>query len=1000
MTTALDLREAGVLLLEPASLRRLIGKLRQAHPLEGLATSAAGIVAVRADLAHWAEELGYALPEGDGWMIVLAWPPPRRPWLAADQATQEARLLGELRLQRLRRQLLQLPFQESDAERLKQAMGPLAWAEAAAVLKRDGMVAEPITDLALARELLAQVAVVDQVESILPGCPAAPLRQFLAGRLHVEPKDPPAAALPPEKKPEPMPCAEEPLPAPASPPSNVARQVLRMVAQGEDYASVLIGLKARLRQALDVTVDFGALLELARLTRGHAASEAGRCLFDLQNACLDVEKATYAVDLPGAVRALSRLAVIRPLPLAQYSALLRHLRKARARLDRLASQAPSLGSLSSNLQRAEEAMAQKFRGRLRELLVEVFPRVGLSPRNLPEKIAHERLIAELAERVVEQGGANFADLRDAMARSDLKLPDLAGPLQFLGGDALLKADRDLMVRLDGVYHSGEFYLRWFHRLSTLFFGTGVGRFVTQYLALPFGGSFLVLEFLQHMVAPLVNAISGWAPSLVSSHTIILFGICFLAILHLPRARVLAWKLWHGLGRALHGLFVALPLWIYQKTPLRWLLQSAWLRWMANTMLPPLLATGLVASGLWLYQVPSSIRAWVTPGFFVASLVFLNSRPGRRLRQVVVDSILRSWDFLWVDFVPGLVRLIGSLFHALLEALERIAYAVDEWLRFRQGDPVRTIIAKGVLTVIWFFVAYVLRFAIKLLVEPQINPLKHFPVVTVSHKLLLPTLPAVARTFAQWMPQHALYAEAFAGALITGIPGVFGFLAWELMSNWKLYDANRSPELEPRTVGHHGETVRRLFRPGFHSGTVPVQFARLRAVAAGKARPSLRQKALHELHGVEVALGCLVEWDLLAWLRASKCWRREVPTLQRCALATNQATLYLQNGRGQAWGTVSFFWLNQCLHAAIHVAEEETRFWKPAQESVFSWAIAGLLHRAGVEAPLLPALTWAAWADYWHERRSRPPVLNSFKGFLTTPGDPSAFLKRAVREGHI
>ncbi len=39
--------------------------------------------------------------------------------------------------------------------------------------------------------------------------------------------------------------------------------------------------------------------------------------------------------------------------------------------------------------------------------------------------------------------------------------------------------------------------------------------------------------------------------------------------------------------------------------------------------------------------------------------------------------------------------------------------------------------------LWFFVAYVVRFCVNLLIEPQVNPIKHFPVVTVSHKLLWP-----------------------------------------------------------------------------------------------------------------------------------------------------------------------------------------------------------------------------------------------------------------------
>jgi hypothetical protein len=33
-----------------------------------------------------------------------------------------------------------------------------------------------------------------------------------------------------------------------------------------------------------------------------------------------------------------------------------------------------------------------------------------------------------------------------------------------------------------------------------------------------------------------------------------------------------------------------------------------------------------------------------------------------------------------------------------------------------------------------------------LVEPQVNPVKHFPIVTIGHKLMLPFLPAITAAF--------------------------------------------------------------------------------------------------------------------------------------------------------------------------------------------------------------------------------------------------------------
>src|SRR5262249_53063802 len=144
----------------------------------------------------------------------------------------------------------------------------------------------------------------------------------------------------------------------------------------------------------------------------------------------------------------------------------------------------------------------------------------------------------------------------------------------------------------------------------------------------------------------------------------------------------------------------------------------------------------------------------------------------------------------------------------------------------------------------------------LLVEPQVNPIKHFPVVTVSHKLLLPLAYAPPKTFhTDPSPLASLLlgvvsvpvgkANTIALTVVWGIPGIFGFLAWELTENRRLYRANVSPNLEPETVGSHGETVLRLLRPGLHSGTVPKLYAKLRW-ARGKAE----RKREEDLHHVE------------------------------------------------------------------------------------------------------------------------------------------------------
>src|SRR5262249_31298953 len=141
-----------------------------------------------------------------------------------------------------------------------------------------------------------------------------------------------------------------------------------------------------------------------------------------------------------------------------------------------------------------------------------------------------------------------------------------------------------------------------------------------------------------------------------------------------------------------------------------------------------------------------------------------------------------------------------------------------------------------------------------------NPIKHFPVVTVSHKLLLPLIPSLAKQF-------GLSTETM-GTIVFGIPGIFGFLVWELRENWKLYRANASDTLRPVIVGSHGEKIRGLLRPGFHSGTVPKTFAKLRrAVRTRRIHRAAKQR--HALAHVAEAVHRFVQRDVIAYLDTSR-----------------------------------------------------------------------------------------------------------------------------------
>lgn len=83
---------------------------------------------------------------------------------------------------------------------------------------------------------------------------------------------------------------------------------------------------------------------------------------------------------------------------------------------------------------------------------------------------------------------------------------------------------------------------------------------------------------------------------------------------------------------------------------------------------------------------------------------------------------------------AVIDWIIDTFRQVLNFIERFLYAVDEWLRFHSDESWLSIVAKAFLGVIWSFVSFLIRIYINLLIEPTLHPVKHFPVVTVAHKI--------------------------------------------------------------------------------------------------------------------------------------------------------------------------------------------------------------------------------------------------------------------------
>src|SRR5262249_11578821 len=123
-------------------------------------------------------------------------------------------------------------------------------------------------------------------------------------------------------------------------------------------------------------------------------------------------------------------------------------------------------------------------------------------------LAYSKLVEELLDGVAEGGYLNMGNLRDALSRNQLKLPDVAGPDEWLTGDPLIRANRALAVAAPGVYRRGEVYLRWLQRGSALAFGTAVGRWLTLFVALPFGGAAGTLVVVEELLK-LAHKVTVW-----------------------------------------------------------------------------------------------------------------------------------------------------------------------------------------------------------------------------------------------------------------------------------------------------------------------------------------------------------------------------------------------------------------------------------------------------------------------------------------------------------
>jgi len=729
------------------------------------------------------------------------------------------------------------------------------------------------------------------------------------------------------------------------------------------------------------------LAGLVDLASGSAWSQSARFLYDLQKICVDSERESYRTQLLSWAVTLGRVPLVRPLPKQRTALVHRHVATAFRRLATLglppdlADQAAAI--LGAGLVATEATLRERLGPPVRAALAAA----GLAAPSLVEEAAFDKLADDLLDDLATRGFESFGNVRDAVSRSQVKLPDLAGLRELVGGDPLLRADRNLAASLDGGYRRAPAYLLAMQRLSAVAFGLPAGRWITLHLLLPFGGAWVLWKGLEHIVEPLSHYSLGEPAHIYSRTAVVLTGFAAWLVMHVPDLRAAVLAALRGLGTLAHMALVALPRRLlrlpaverfFKSRPVRLFRRHAWSPLVLSLAIWLLLPHG----GSWL----SRSNRWLPGLLFAASTVLLNSAPGRAVQERVLETVGRALHQLHVHLIIGLITWILDTFRRAMDVVEGMLYAVDEQLRFHADESRAALGVKAVLTTIWSGIDWLVRFCVTLLIEPQLNPIKHFPVVTVSHKLFVPMIPVAAANLAAATGMQKRLALTTMTFISTTIPGVFGFLAWELKENWRLYAANRPRLLVPVRVGRHGESMRRLLVPGFHSGTVPKLFAQLRRERKGRAAPLVAGTCRPEEQLVELGhdVAAVVDDECLGLLRRTRLLGGVAIEVSAVRLATNRVVLDLAAGQIDP-EPLRLEWVQGGRTLSRRIAAAGWLDRLPGdRRRLMQLALAGLDCLCGVDfvtqeadgivesLPVEP-IEWTAWRDAWERERAAGPM---------------------------
>jgi hypothetical protein len=491
------------------------------------------------------------------------------------------------------------------------------------------------------------------------------------------------------------------------------------------------------------------------------------------------------------------------------------------------------------LKRLSDQLSTRLAGQLRPHLRTSLEEAGFNPANHREQVAAHKMREELLDVIQRRRHLKFTDVRDIVARNILRLPDPTLE-EIRHGDRLAHSiespprrcpastsrassiSRVAATRCPAVRHAaGRLILRHlivpaglaFLGLKTL--DILVGLIAARWVASQFGAA-----LAGALLALLINAFA-YTRSGVRSPRPSGASICWTVRLLLfdGMRRLLRW----GAGR---------PALVDEPDP------------RLGSQSRPAAVHRRADRAALRRNRPADRRqdieirgSWLIPAFAIGTLA-RNTPAGRRMLDNAASATRQMLRRLNQTLVIGLVRELLHFFKEVTRRFEQGLHRIEELLSHQLGEsrlaglssrvPVRALSGNSRSPFIQFYVT--------VLVEPQINPIKHFPLVTIAHKLMLPFLPALTGS---WLPHGALSAEADRLSLRDRdhplLPGLAGFLVWELKENWKIYAAN-----------HAGRASGRYRRPSDRGGA-PIRSAE-HPDRAGRDRQPRRDHARHAPSG--------------------------------------------------------------------------------------------------------------------------------------------------------